>query len=289
MKNKLDSIARRAAFVVFSAANSIGLPIPEIVTKHVHYRGVVSVPIGNGRSFKMQSYGHAIENRMYWYGKRGHEPESFLPWLSAAKNASVVLDIGSNTGLYSLGAAAANSDAKVFAFEPLPRVAELVRKNAALNPGFDILVQQNAVCDSSDHVCLHDPGGDQPASASLRSDFLDCNQEVIEVQGVRIDDFVQQQKLESVDLIKVDVEGVEEIALRGMRATIDCFKPTLLIEVLDDRPELMDELQSLLDMGYLVGDLQAGGVKKYDLRSDNKKRDRNLLFTMDLETFPELA
>lgn len=289
MKKHLDSIARRVAFVMFSGAKAIGLPTPEIIVKHVHYRGVVSVGVGDGRSFKMRSYGHAIENRLYWYGKYGHEPESFLPWLGAAKKAAVVLDIGSNTGLYSLGAAAANPNAKVFAFEPLPRVAEMVRTNAALNPSFDIAVQQNAVCDSSEQVRLHDPGGDQPASASLKSDFLECDQEVIEVQGIRIDDFVDQQKFESVDLIKVDVEGVEEIALRGMQATIDRFKPTLFIEVLDDRPDLINELQRLLDIGYSVGDLQAGGVKKYDLRSDDKKQDRNLLFTVDLQTFPELA
>ncbi len=288
MKNPLDLLARRAAYYLFSVGKNLGIPTPQIVAKHVHHKGVVKVLVGQGQNFRMQSYGHAIENRLYWYGKFGHEPESFLPWLKAASQAQVVLDIGANTGLYSLGAGAKNSAAQIFAFEPMPRVASLTRKNAQLNPSFNIQVQQNAVCDQGGMVTLHDPGGDQPASASLKSDFLDCDQETIEVEAIRIDDFVVAQKLERVDLIKLDVEGVEEIALRGMQQTIQKFKPTLFIEVLDSRPELMAELKKLVELGYHVGDLCKDGVIKYDLDT-TKGEDRNLLFTVDLDTFPELA
>ena len=174
MKKVLDPLARPTAFYLFSATKSVGIPTPAIIAKHVHFKGVVDVPVGNGQSFHMQSYGHAIENRLYWYGKFGHEPKSFLPWLKAASQAQVVLDIGSNTGLYSPGVGAKNPAARIFAFEPMPRVANLPRKNAQLNPGFNIQVQQNAVCDQYGVVTLHDLGGDQPASASLKSDFLDC-------------------------------------------------------------------------------------------------------------------
>ena len=288
MKNPLDLLARRAAYYLFSVGKNLGIPTPQIVAKHVHHKGVVKVLVGQGQNFRMQSYGHAIENRLYWYGKFGHEPESFLPWLKAASQAQVVLDIGANTGLYSLGAGAKNSAAQIFAFEPMPRVASLTRKNAQLNSSFNIQVQQNAVCDQGGMVTLHDPGGDQPASASLKSDFLDCDQETIEVEAIRIDDFVVAQKLERVDLIKLDVEGVEEIALRGMQQTIQKFKPTLFIEVLDSRPELMAELKKLVELGYHVGDLCKDGVIKYDLDT-TKGEDRNLLFTVDLDTFPELA
>lgn len=288
MKKLLDQIARLAAFHLFSVTKSLGIPTPAVVAKHVHYKGIVNVTVGQGQNFRIQSYGHAIENRLYWYGKFGHEPESFLPWLKAASKAQVVLDIGSNTGLYSLGAGAKNPAAKIFAFEPLPRVANLTRKNAQLNPKFNIQVQQNAVCDQGGVVTLHDPGGDQPASASLKSDFLDCDQETIKVDGIRIDDFVSNQQLERVDLIKLDVEGVEEIALSGMQQTIQKFKPTLFIEVLDSRPELIAELKKLVDWGYRVGDLHKDQIKKHDL-DRAKSEDRNLLFTMDLETFPELA
>ena len=259
--------------------------MPAKVVKHLHYHGVVDVKLENGSNFKMQSHGHAIENRLYWYGKVGHEPETFLPWLKAAKNAEVVLDIGANTGLYSLGAAASNANSQVFAFEPLPRVAELARANAALNPTFNIEVCEVAVCDKEGNAVLHDPGGDQPASASLRSDFLDCEQTEINVRALRIDDFVSEKNLTKVDLIKLDVEGIEELALRGMRATLERNMPDLFIEVLDNRDELMKELNGLVDLGYQVGDLQIGGVRAHDLSNADKGKERNLLFTKDLTPF----
>ena len=184
-----------------SPARAMGLPIPMFFAKHLHFKGVVKVPLGNGKSFKMQSHGHTIENKLYWYGKHGHEPESFIPWLAAATQANVVLDIGANTAMYSLGAAAQNPGAQVFAFEPLPRVASLARHNVSLNQGFDIKICEMAVSDVSQQVTLHDPGGDQPSSASLKSDFLDCEQSPITVEAVRIDDFVASNNLPSVDNI----------------------------------------------------------------------------------------
>ena len=68
-----------------------------------------------------------------------------------------------------------------------------------------------------------------------------------------------------MDLVKLDVEGVEEIALRGMQQTIQKFKPTLFIEVLDSRPDLIAELKKLVDLGYRVGDLCKDGIKKHNL------------------------
>ena len=73
-----------------------------------------------------------------------------------------------------------------------------------------------------------------------------------------------------------------------MQQTIEKFKPTLFIEVLDNRPDLVDELNKLVEVGYRIGDLCKDGIKKYDLDTA-KGEDRNLLFTVDFETFPELA
>ena len=286
MNELLKNSARKILYAIFSTTRSMGFKAPEFVARHVHYRGVVDVSTGDGDCFKMRSYGHQIENRLYWYGQRGHEPETFLPWLKVAKTSEVVLDIGANTALFSLGAASKNENAQVHAFEPLPRVASLARNNAQLNPDFNIQVHQNAVCDESGIVTLHDPGGDQPASASLKSDFLSCKQDQIEVEAIRIDDFVSQQKFDRVDLIKLDVEGIEEIALARMQETIQKFKPTLFIEVLDNREELMFELQKLMDWGYQVGDLTKAGVVPFEINK-NKGKDRNLVFATNLSATHE--
>jgi FkbM family methyltransferase len=271
MKKFLDRIARKSLITVLSPLPAAGIEIPRSLSKHLHFKGEISVRLSHGKSFRMQSHGHQIENNLYWYGKFGHEPETFIPWLLAAETAHVVLDIGANTGLYSLGAAAQNPSAVVYAFEPLPRVANLARENFRLNKNFRITVVENAVADVSSTVTLYDPGGDQPASASLRKDFISSNKSTILVNAIRIDDFVAEQKLDSVDLIKLDVEGVEELALRGMRETIAKFRPMLLLE-----------------LGYQVGDLRPGGVFPHSLEN-SKGSERNLLFAMDIKKFEKMT
>lgn len=50
------------------------------------------------------------------------------------------------------------------------------------------------------------------------------------VNCIRIDDWVEQRQLTSLDLIKLDVEGAEIHALQGAHKTIERFKPELIVE-----------------------------------------------------------
>lgn len=274
----LGKAIRDVLLRVLSPLRGFPIPLPRTIVKHLQYVGVVTVEVAQDRKFLIESYGANIENHLYWYGKKGHEPETFLPWLRSAKSARVVLDIGANTGLFSLGAGAASPTAKIFTFEPLPRIAQLAQHNASLNPDFDITVVQKAVGESSATATLHDPGGFQPTSASLLADFIDGQKEGINVDVIRIDDFVTEMDVTSVDLIKLDVEGVEEFALRGMQDTIAKYLPDLFVEVLDERPALVEELRRLVTLGYTAYDLRPNSLVPIDI--DQLSVDaRNLLMS----------
>lgn len=262
---------------VLSPLRSLGLKFPKRLTRHLHYHGTVSIHIDSRKQFKMKSYGHAIENNLYWYGLSGHEPETLIPWLRAAAQANVVLDIGANTGLFSFAAAAQNENARVYAFEPLPRVAEILRANTDLNPQSQVAVVERAVSDKPGVARIFDPGGDQPASASLRSDFLSTDTEPVDVATVSIDAFLAEERIEQVDLIKLDVEGVEEFALRGMAATLQKHKPAIFMEMVDERPALIDEIRKLIDIGYqlvcLTREPHRGGT--------SQNHERNVLLAIN--------
>ena len=276
-------LARTLLLGVLSPLKSLGLKFPKQLTRHLHYRGTVSVRVDSGKQFKMKSYGHAIENNLYWYGLNGHEPETLIPWLRAASQANVILDIGSNTGLFSFAAAAQNKNVKIYAFEPLPRVAGILRENADLNPRSRVTVVERAVSDEPGVARIFDPGGDQPASASLRSDFLSIDTEPVDVTTVSIDSFLAEERIEQepVDLIKLDVEGVEEFALRGMRSTIKKYKPAIFMEMVDERRALVEAICELTEMGYQI----------VSLTSDSKKsgpshgNERNVLLATDPSQF----
>src|SRR6185437_2969670 len=96
------------------------------------------------RAFMMISHGHLIENSLYWNGIHGcdHEAECMVPWLHLARSARGVLDIGANTGFYALAAACVAPEAEVHAFEPVARIAGMLRLNCEANPGLRITVHE---------------------------------------------------------------------------------------------------------------------------------------------------
>ena len=46
-----------------------------------------------------------------------------------------------------------------------------------------------------------------------------------------MDDYVREHKLQSIDLIKCDVEGAELLVLQGAQHALRAFKPVLILEV----------------------------------------------------------
>lgn len=71
-------LARTLLLSVLSPLRSLGLKFPKRLTRHLHYHGTVSVRVDSLKQFKMNSYGHAIENNLYWYGLSDHEPETLI-------------------------------------------------------------------------------------------------------------------------------------------------------------------------------------------------------------------
>lgn len=238
----------------------LGVHFPVRLTRHLPYRGIVVVKVAGGRAFKMRSRGHVIENSMYWRGLEGHEPECTNVWCDLASRANVILDVGANTGLYSLLAATVNPEAQVVAFEPVSRIAEIARENVCLNVGMAIEVVEMAVGSEVGEIELHDPGGEQPSSASLIRGFVPDQTVVRRVPITTVDRVADELSLSSIDLAKIDVEGVEERVLEGMRKVIQKDQPSLLLEVLDSRPGLSLELERLRRYGYRLFDCRKDGL-----------------------------
>ena len=75
----------------------------ENVYKHLHFKGIIPVKLIQNKSFKIQHYGYQIENELYWAGiDGGWEKISLNLWQNLSLKSAVVLDIGANTGLFSL-------------------------------------------------------------------------------------------------------------------------------------------------------------------------------------------
>ena len=250
-----------ASVGVLQFLRSLGLMRSRQYYSHVPYRGLVTVESGGG-SFRIRSRGHNIENALFWEGLYGHEPRTMESWVAQSKRSKVVLDIGANSGVFGLAAAAAGAGL-VHAFEPLPRVFGILEENKSLNDFTGLHIWPFAVGEIDGDAIILDPGGDAPTSASLSSEFAEKNLgEVrsVSVKVVSIDSFVDEKGIESVDLIKLDVEGYEEFALRGMKNTVAKSLPFIFMEVLDDNEaELKAEVSALWPRLYDWVPIDEGG------------------------------
>lgn len=250
----------------FLMARGLGFQIPESIYQHLPYKGVCRVACPDGASFQLACFGNYLENNIYWRGIYGYEEESIAPWISFCKDARVIIDVGANTGFYSLVAAANSPSAHIYAFEPVARIAMRFRNNLELNPALKINLNECAVAEKNGTADLFDPGGESPYSSSLDGDFLsNMEKKKYEVRTVSLDGFLEEQSIDCLDLVKIDVDGGEESVLKGMVKTIKRYRPTILLEFLsEDRAGLMAQIRGLLDQDYELHNLELEGLRLCD-------------------------
>jgi len=143
----------------------------------------------------------------------------------------VVLDIGANSGVFSL-IAAINPNVHCFAFEPNPSAYQILRRNIALN-NLDGNVEtfQLALAERSRTATLKVPAsGDKDGFACIGDPVRFTDWTEFEVPVSTADDFVKEQRIERVDLIKIDTEGCELLVLKGARRLIESWHPYILCE-----------------------------------------------------------
>ena len=159
-----------------------------------------------------------------------------------------LLDVGANTGFYSLLAVTAHRGARAIAFEPVPEIVELLQANLAANPqGRRVRVQAVAIGDESGTAALHLPhaqaDGTVETSASLDPGFKGTIDRVVEARADTLDGAWTSAGRPPVSVVKIDVEGAEPRVLAGASELIEACRPVLTVEVLRDAD--LDALEAL--------------------------------------------
>ena len=176
----------------------------------------------------------AIEEGGLW----GFEPPLVPLFVELCRHSyGEVVDVGANTGLYSLLAVAANRRVRVHAVEAFPAVADHLRENLALNRSIArrVRVHQVALSDGNGSASLYVPpptGTPIETSASLDPTFKEEIASEIEVPTRTLDDLWDASARPAVGLIKVDTEGTEHRVLRGAEAVLATNRPVVICEVL---------------------------------------------------------
>lgn len=131
----------------------------------------------------------------------------------------VFVDLGANLGFFSVLAARAVGDGgRVHAFEPTPGTAALLRRNVDDNGlAARVAVVAQAVADRVGTVRFATFDG----AAQGNQIAVDDTGRSIEVPLTSLDAYFEPMGWPRVDLIKMDIEGAELPALRGMRGVIE--------------------------------------------------------------------
>jgi FkbM family methyltransferase len=168
----------------------------------------------------------------------------------------VFYDIGANLGFFSLlGARLVAETGRVFAFEPAPGNAAAIRRNLALNAITNVEVLEQAVSERSGTGQLQ-VVEDQSWSKLAEYGPHPNTQAVVDVDLVCIDDLVREQRLPPPSMVKLDVEGAEIAALRGMRDTVAAHRPAIVCELHDTHGPFLELMGTL---GYRVINIEGAG------------------------------
>ena len=138
-----------------------------------------------------------------------------------------VVDVGANVGTHTTAFAnGVGTGGRVIAFEPQPRVFELLERNVQANGYDNVSLYRFAL--GAERSVRYAPPTDYAAHVNVGAVSLlsDAEESSHPVDVVTLDSF----ELDAVRLIKIDVEGMECDVLRGAVRTLRRCRPVVSVE-----------------------------------------------------------
>ncbi|HYN06412.1 MAG TPA: FkbM family methyltransferase [Vicinamibacterales bacterium] len=161
----------------------------------------------------------------------------------ATKPGDVIFDVGSHLGVFTKMALDAGAGT-VVAIEPEPINNTCFKQTfeKEIKEGRVVLVEAAAWHSKETlHFRVH-----QESWAGM------VGQQGLKVQGLPMDDIVEDLKLDRVNLVKLDIEGAERHALNGFRRTMARLGPDLVVSVYHrpDDPQVVQKIVAAANPAY---------------------------------------
>lgn len=163
------------------------------------------------------------------------EFETIKRFKQLAQKSETILDVGANIGLFSLIASAVNPRAKIHAFEPTPNTYRILKENIDLNKSKNITLHKLALSNTNGHVQMVSPkeaklaGYDDSFNQISHTDSPSATT----TRSQRLDEFVKENNIRKIDLIKADIEGAEKLLFEGGLETLKNDRPYIIFENYD--------------------------------------------------------
>lgn len=218
----LGRAARRAPAVRYKSAALRRLAVR---LAHLGVDVVRPVELLNGTTIVLDARSRT-EGGAFWNGRYDDDDVDFLA--TCFDPGSTFLDIGANVGLICLQVATLVADPpdgrgptrRIVALEPMPINYDHLRhsiEDMRARPGLTVRAVQIALAETEGTLEL---AGESGGSSNAGLPAAGFGGKTVAVRATTLDQFLLEQSITEVRLIKIDTEGAELLVLRG---GVDCL------------------------------------------------------------------
>ncbi|HGE72005.1 TPA: FkbM family methyltransferase [Candidatus Poribacteria bacterium] len=150
------------------------------------------------------------------------------------KKGDTFIDVGANIGFISaVAAGCVGQTGQIHSFEPVPSYFSRLKQMADMNKGFNIIVNSYALGEHEGSSNIDVRGNANIGWNTMVQGFMSNKEYSLEVKVIRLDDYIINNKLSKIKMIKIDVEGYEFFVLKGLNKLFDStsYRPLILCEI----------------------------------------------------------
>ena len=175
-------------------------------------------------------FNNFLDWSVYYYGAYEKEELKLMRDILRLMNAPITLDIGANVGQHSLFASIYSKE--VIAFEPYPAVARKIQEKIDVNNRRNIILCLVGLGEKDATLSYKKPDSCNMGIGSflVPNDPIPASSPTTELRVVNGDAYLSSIGAPKVDFIKMDIEGFEVYALRGLRQTLGESRPVIFME-----------------------------------------------------------
>ena len=177
-----------------------------------------------------------------------YEPQETAILRHLLRPGMTFVDVGANWGYFTLvGAHLVGSSGRVVAVEADPRACRTVQANLDRNAHAHVVLHNIAAADAAGTLSLHQYEARAGESGNFGVGRAEnpAGGRTFEVAARRLDDVLDDDRVERVDLLKMDIEGAEATALAGLEGRLsDGRIDRVLLEI---HPQQLRQLGDSVD------------------------------------------
>lgn len=163
------------------------------------------------------------------------------------KENPIIFDIGTNIGTFTSWMSKAFPNGKIYGFEPQRLIFQMICGNMAINNIDNVYLYNIAIGKENKAIEFDEPDYFQNVdygTFSLKKEIIEKKSKYKNIVDLMtLDNFVEKYKINNIDFLKIDAEGMDLDVLLGGQNTINKFKPPILVEHSDNEVSILDELR----------------------------------------------